>query len=91
MTTRKPAKSVDRKAAPGLRIEYVAPATLKPAPYNPRRMDPAALKRLVALLDAHGFVDPIVARRSDTPAIQAGKGGPIPTPALQLSPRAEAT
>ena len=48
-----------------LTIEYVDPATLKPAAYNPRRIRPAALKRLVRLLDEHGFVNPVIARRSD--------------------------
>jgi ParB-like chromosome segregation protein Spo0J len=46
-------------------VEYVDPGTLRPAPYNPRRIEPEALKRLAALLDAHGFVDPVIARRED--------------------------
>ena len=46
-------------------IEYVDPAALKPAPWNPRRISKGALKRLAGLLDAHGFVDPVIARRED--------------------------
>ncbi len=48
-----------------MQIEYVEPGSLNPAPYNPRRIDEAAAKRLAGLLDAHGFVDPIIARRED--------------------------
>jgi len=48
-----------------LAIEYVRPDALVPAPYNPRRISDEALKRLGRLLDEHGFVDPIVARRED--------------------------
>ena len=46
-------------------VEYVEPGSLRPAPYNPRRASGEALKRLARLLDAHGFVDPVIARRSD--------------------------
>ncbi len=46
-------------------IEYVEPGSLVPAPYNPRAIDEAALKRLTALLETHGFVDPVIARRED--------------------------
>ncbi|NQU76621.1 MAG: ParB N-terminal domain-containing protein [Planctomycetes bacterium] len=46
-------------------VEYVEPATLTPAPYNPRNISEQALLRLAALLDAHGFVDPVIARRED--------------------------
>lgn len=49
----------------GLQIEYVDPDTLTPAPYNPRSITEDALKRLVSLLDSHGFVDPVIARRED--------------------------
>lgn len=48
-----------------LKVEYVDPATLKPAEYNPRTIEPGALRRLARLLDEHGFVDPILARRED--------------------------
>lgn len=48
-----------------LRIEYVNPADLKPAPYNPRQISEQALRRLATLLDVHGFVDPVIARRED--------------------------
>lgn len=48
-----------------LAIELVPPAELVPADYNPRRIGPDALKRLARLLDEHGFVDPIIARRED--------------------------
>jgi len=49
----------------GMEVEFVEPKKLTPAPYNPRRIDEENLRRLAALLDAHGFVDPIIARRED--------------------------
>ena len=48
-----------------LSIEYVAPRSLTPAPWNPRTISKANLRRLAEALDAHGFVTPIVARRRD--------------------------
>lgn len=48
-----------------IKIEYVAPAKLNPAPYNPRKVTDDALASLAKLLDAHGFVDPVIARRED--------------------------
>lgn len=51
--------------AKGIRIEYVKPEDLKPAAYNPREMSEDALQRLADLLDAHGFIDPVIARRED--------------------------
>ena len=48
-----------------LEIEYVRPDSLNPAPYNPRTIRPRALRGLAALMDRHGFVDPVIARRSD--------------------------
>ncbi|MCK4625067.1 MAG: ParB N-terminal domain-containing protein [Phycisphaerae bacterium] len=48
-----------------VKIEYIAPDKLNPAPYNPRTITDDALARLVKLLDAHGFVDPVIARRED--------------------------
>ena len=48
-----------------IQIEYVDPVILNPAPYNPRTMTDEALGRLASLLDAHGIVDPLIARRSD--------------------------
>ena len=49
----------------GLQVEYVRPETLKPDPSNPRRISQEGLRRLARLLDEHGFVDPIIARRED--------------------------
>jgi len=49
-----------------LTIEYVSPESLVPAGYNPRAIDDCALEALAGLMDAHGFVDPIIARRSDS-------------------------
>lgn len=49
----------------GIAIEYVAPETLVRAPYNPREIGDAALRRLATLIDSHGWVDPIIARRED--------------------------
>jgi ParB-like chromosome segregation protein Spo0J len=48
-----------------LDITYVDPAELRPADYNPRTISQAALERLAGLLETHGFVDPIIARRQD--------------------------
>ena len=50
---------------PKIAIEYVQPASLNAAPYNPRRIDRKALAALARLLDEHGFVEPVVARRED--------------------------
>ena len=52
-------------SGPALEVEYVKPEALSPAEYNPRQISEAALRRLANLLDAHGFVDPIIARRED--------------------------
>ena len=38
---------------------------MTPSPYNPRQISEDALARLAALLDAHGWVVPIIARRED--------------------------
>ena len=48
-----------------LKIEYVSPELLTPAGYNPRTITGEALAALAGLMDAHGFVDPVIARRSD--------------------------
>jgi ParB-like chromosome segregation protein Spo0J len=48
-----------------LQLEYVEAEALRPAPWNPRKIDKANLRRLGRLLDAHGFVVPVVARRED--------------------------
>ena len=48
-----------------INIEYVNPSKLNPSPYNPRRIDEESLRRLMKLLDSHGFVDPVIARRED--------------------------
>lgn len=48
-----------------MQVEYVKAGDLKAAPYNPRTMSRAALRALVKLLDSHGFVEPVVARRED--------------------------
>jgi len=46
-------------------IEYIDPDDLNPAPYNPRRASDEALKRLAGLMDVHGFIDPVIARKED--------------------------
>ncbi len=51
--------------ASALAIAHVAPATLTPAPYNPRTIDEASFARLKRGIAEFGIVDPIVARRSD--------------------------
>jgi DNA modification methylase len=48
-----------------IQVEYVNPDILKPALYNPRSITDDAMGRLVKLLDAHGIIDPLIARRSD--------------------------
>lgn len=48
-----------------LEVEYVKPESLRPAAINPRRIDDRALSALSRLLDEHGFVVPVVARRED--------------------------
>ncbi|MCY2925704.1 MAG: ParB N-terminal domain-containing protein [Planctomycetota bacterium] len=48
-----------------MQVEYVSAADLKAAEYNPRTMSRAAMRALVKLLDSHGFVEPVVARRED--------------------------
>lgn len=48
-----------------LRIDYVRPNELRPAEYNPRTISDATLKALATLMDEHGFVDPVIARRED--------------------------
>lgn len=48
-----------------IQIEHVAPSKLLPAPYNPRKIEPSALKALERGIREFGLVDPIIARRSD--------------------------
>ena len=48
-----------------MQVEYVRAADLKAAEYNPRTISRPALRALVKLLEAHGFVEPVVARRED--------------------------
>lgn len=48
-----------------MKIEMVEPKRLKPWPDNPRTISKDALARLAGLLDAHGFIDPVIARRED--------------------------
>lgn len=48
-----------------LQIEYVRPETLTAAEYNPRTISDSALRALAKLIDEHGFVDPVIARRRD--------------------------
>ena len=43
----------------------IEPSKLNPAPYNPRKIDEENLKRLAQLMNSHGFVDPIIARKED--------------------------
>ena len=48
-----------------LKIQYVAPADLTPADYNPRTITPTARERMRAGIAEFGQVMPIVARRDD--------------------------
>ncbi len=49
-----------------LQIQYVRPETLKTADYNPRTISRETLTVLAGLLDEHGFVDPVIARKEDS-------------------------
>jgi len=69
-----------------LQIEYVSPESLTPAVCNPRTITPEALAALAALMDAHGFVDPVIARRSD--GLIIGGHQRIKANALRSSPQA---
>ena len=69
-----------------LKIEYVSPESLTPAGYNPRTITPEALAALAGLMDAHGFVDPVIARRSDSLII--GGHQRIKANALRSNPQA---
>lgn len=51
--------------SPAIAIEHVPIEQLKPAGYNPRTMSEAARTRLTRSLSEFGFIDPIIARRSD--------------------------
>jgi len=68
-------------------VQYVNPDTLNPAPYNPRTMSDDALGRLAKLLDSHGIVDPIIARRSDNLVI--GGHQRLKANAMRKTPDAE--
>lgn len=46
-------------------FEMVDPDSLVQAPYNPRTITERALGALARLMDRHGFVDPVIARRED--------------------------
>lgn len=48
-----------------LTIEHVSPSALTGAAYNPRTMPAEARKRLARSIREFGFVDPVIARRSD--------------------------
>ena len=57
-----------KKKAPApspMAVEYVDPATLVPAPYNPRRMTPTARLALKRGIQEFGMVDPLIVRRED--------------------------
>ncbi|MDP6635993.1 MAG: ParB N-terminal domain-containing protein [Phycisphaerae bacterium] len=68
-----------------LKIEYVSPESLRPADYNPRKISRTALEALAGLMDAHGFVDPVIARRSD--GLIIGGHQRIKANALRKTPR----
>ena len=55
--------SKPRKNGQKLKIEYVNPGELKPAPYNPRQASEKALAALRRGVEEFGFVDPIIVRR----------------------------
>lgn len=48
-----------------LQIDHIDPATLLPAPYNPRSISDEAFRRLKRGIEHFGLVDPIIARRAD--------------------------
>lgn len=55
----------DSPHAATVAIEHVAIGELTAAPYNPRKISDEARKRLTRSLSEFGFVDPVIARRSD--------------------------
>lgn len=50
---------------PGIKIEMVELASLKPAPYNPRSVTPKQLAAICRSIREFGVVDPLVVRRED--------------------------
>ena len=54
-----------RSAVPDIEVVYVPIDTLRPDPFNPRRISDAELEALTRSLQQFGLVDPIVARRED--------------------------
>lgn len=49
-----------------IEIEKVTIGKLKPAPYNPRKMDSATLERLARGMEEFGIVDPIIINKDGT-------------------------
>jgi ParB-like chromosome segregation protein Spo0J len=46
-------------------FKNIKPSELKSAKYNPRRIGKEQLERLAKLIDAHGFICPVIARAED--------------------------
>jgi ParB-like chromosome segregation protein Spo0J len=49
-----------------LKIENIAIDKLKPAKYNPRKIDEATLNRLTKNIEEFGFVDPVIINKDNT-------------------------
>lgn len=58
-------QSLSSKAADELQIEYVQINTLNADPKNPRKISETELSKLEKAIRKHGFVSPVIARRSD--------------------------
>ena len=53
------------KAKATIKIEYVKMTRLKPFAGNPRKIDDVEMNKLCRSLTEFGFIDPVIARRSD--------------------------
>ena len=58
------ARTVEKPVAP-LTIEHVAIDDLRPDPANPRRINDTELEVLTRSIERFGFIDPVIARRTD--------------------------
>ena len=47
-----------------INIEYVDVSVLKPADYNPRKWDEAAIKNLTESIKKYGLIDPVIANNA---------------------------
>jgi hypothetical protein len=60
------------KTAEQMQVEHVDIETLRPDPANPRRISDAELEALTRSLHEYGFVQPVIALRSDSTVVGGG-------------------